>query len=67
MPRIKIETTVPKNTLLDDARKSARLAACEALNIHIVEESVVNVPDSPSDALPGTVDRVLTTWWNIQE
>lgn len=74
MTRLKIETPVPAGTEVADARNAAKLAACEALGIHIVEEACTTAPhvplpregeDAPNPS-PGSIDRVLTTWWDIQ-
>jgi len=77
MARIKIETSWPANTELADALRAARLAACDAMNIHVVEQEtrpavpkIVKIDpdgkhtevDSPNDH---TVDRVLVTYWDV--
>lgn len=69
MKRLTIETPVPAGTSLDDARKAARMQACDALQIHIVEEACITAPhvawkNDQAAPLPGTVDRILTTVWD---
>jgi hypothetical protein len=77
MPRIEIKTQVPPNTEIADARRAARLAACDQFGIHIVEESITptlsaTITISPSGEhietpTPNdhTVERTLTTFWDI--
>lgn len=70
MTRIKIEVPVPAGTEVADAREAARLQACQALGIHIVEEACITAPhvvleNDQAAPIPGSVDRVLTTWWDI--
>lgn len=76
--RIKIETPVPANTEVGHAREMARLQAASRIGLQVVEETLLPVLDQretidgdgiglnpgPNDS---SVDRVLTTWWDIQQ
>lgn len=64
--RITVTTPVPANTEVADARRAARLQACEAFGIHIVEETLLPL-DEPADPTTSlhSVDRVLTTVWDV--
>lgn len=68
--RVTITTPVPAGTEVKLARETARLAACDALGIHIVEEACITAPhvvweNDQAAPIPGSVDRVLTTVWDI--
>lgn len=75
MPQVTVEVSLPIGRSMNDAIAEALIAACKAMDIHVLEQHTnpcqpmvphagpdgkVEMVPSPNDA---TVDRILVTTW----